>query len=65
MISYIIIGFTVLCLLGGFIFGLIRGFNRSVVRFCLVLLSLGGAWFLRESLANSILQLKINGSSIE
>lgn len=64
-ISYGIIGFTVLCLLGGFLFGLIRGFNRSLLRFILVVACAALAWFLRAVLVNTVLKIQIGGQTIE
>ena len=64
-ISYGIIGFTVLCLLGGFLSGLIRGFNRSLLRFILVVACAALAWFLRAVLVDTVLKIQIGGQTIE
>ena len=64
-ISYGIIGFTVLCLLGGFLSGLIRGFIRSLLRFILVVACAALAWFLRAVLVDTVLKIQIGGQTIE
>ena len=65
ILTYSILGFTVLCLLGGFLFGLIRGFNRALMRLILVVASIAGAWFLRGVIVNLLLKININGKKLE
>lgn len=65
MFTYAIVGFSALCVVGGFLFGLIRGFNRSLLRLILVAVSVALAWFLRGVIVNLILKINIQGKTIE
>lgn len=65
MFTYAILGFSALCVVGGFLFGLIRGFNRSLLRLILVAVSVAAAWFLRGVIVNLILKINIQGKTIE
>jgi len=65
MLTYIILGFSALCVVGGFLFGLIRGFNRSLLRLILVAVSIALAWFLRGVIVSLILNINVKGKTIE
>ncbi len=65
MLTYIVLGFSGLSLLGGFLFGMLRGFNRSVLRLLLIAACIAGAWFLRGVLVDLLLDIKIDGETIE
>ena len=66
--SYITISvliFTVTCLCFGAFLGLIRGRNRSVLRFMLVLASAFVAFFSKDALVNTIMNFKVQGQTIK
>lgn len=66
--SYITISvliFTVTCLCFGAFLGLIRGRNRSVLRFMLVLASAFVAFFSRDALVNTVMNFKVQGQTIK
>lgn len=65
MLTYIVLGFSGLSLLGGFLFGMLRGFNRSVLRLLLIAACIAGAWFLRGKVVELLLGIEIEGESVE
>lgn len=65
MLTYIVLGFNGLSLLGGFLFGMLRGFNRSLLRLLLIAACIAGAWFLRGVLVDLLLGIKIGDETVE
>ncbi len=65
MMTYIVLGITAGCILFGFLLGLMRGFNRSLLRLLLVAASVAGAWLLKDVFVNLILKIKIQGQSLD
>lgn len=65
MMTYIVLGITVGCILFGFLLGLVRGFNRSLLRMIIVLACVAGAWLLKDVFVNLLLKIEIGGEPLE
>lgn len=65
MMTYIVLGITAGCILFGFLLGLMRGFNRSLLRLLLVAASVAGAWLLKDVFVNLILKINIQGQPLD
>lgn len=61
----IIMGFTIFCIVWGFLLGLIRGGNRSILRFIMILGCAVGAFFLKDLLIDAAMTLEIEGQTVE
>ena len=61
----IIMGFTIFCIVWGFLLGLIRGGNRSILRFIMILGCAVGAFFLKDLLIDVAMTLEIEGQTVE
>ena len=61
----IIMGFTIFCIVWGFLLGLIRGGNRSILRFIMILGCAVGAFFLKDLLIDVAMTLEIEGQNVE
>ncbi len=64
-ISTIIMGFTIFCIVWGFLLGLIRGSNRSILRCIIIVGCAVGAFFLKDVLIESAMSLEIEGETLE
>lgn len=64
-ISLIIIGLFLVVLLAGFLFGLWRGLNKSLVRMLFVIASAVGAFFLAPVITNWLINLDISNFGID
>ena len=62
--SIIVIALTALAIIYSTIVGMCRGRNRSILRLVLVILCGVGAFFLRETVANLLLNLEMNGETL-
>lgn len=65
--NYFVLGawvLTVVFILSGFLCGLIRGRNRSILRVCLVVVCAVAAFFLRTVVADAIMGIEINGETL-
>ena len=63
-ISLIVIAAFLLVLVTGFLIGLGRGFNKSLVRILLMVASIVGAFFLTPVITNGIMNMNISGLGI-
>ena len=64
-LSTIIMGFTIFCVVLGFLLGLLRGRNRSILRMIIVLGCAVGAFFLKDVLIKAIMSFEIEGQTIK
>lgn len=65
--NYFVLGawvLTVVFILSGFLCGLIRGRNRSILRVCLVVVCAVAAFFLRTVVADAIMGIETNGETL-
>lgn len=65
MISTVVLGLTIGCILFGFLLGLMRGFNRSILRLILVAACFAAAWFLKDVFVDLLLKVEVGGQTIE
>lgn len=63
-ISLGILAFTGISLFFGWLFGLMRGRNRAVLRLCLIVLSIVVAIFARETVVGIVMNLDLGGQTI-
>lgn len=59
-----LIGFTAFSLIAGFVLGLIRGCNRSILRIVLIIACAVAALFLKDIISNAIMGLEIEGKTV-
>lgn len=65
IISTAVLGLTIACIVIGFLLGLLRGRNRSILRFLLVAGCAVGSFFLKDVIIDTIMGVKIEGQSLE
>ncbi len=65
ILSTIILGITLGCIVIGFLLGLLRGRNRAILRFFLVAGCAVGAFFLKDVIINTVMGVKIEGQTLE
>lgn len=65
ILSTIILGITLGCIVIGFLLGLLRGRNRAILRFFLVAGCAVGAFFLKDVIISTIMGVKIEGQTLE
>ena len=63
-ISLGILAFTAISLIFGWLFGLMRGRNRAILRLCLIVLSIVIAIFARETVVGIVMNLDLGGQTI-
>lgn len=63
--SIIVMGFTIACVVLGFLLGMLRGRNRSILRFVIVLGCAVGAFFLKDVLIETAMSLEIEGQTLK
>ena len=63
-ISLGILAFTAISLIFGWLFGLMRGRNRAILRLCLIVLSVVIAIFARETVVGIVMNLDLGGQTI-
>ena len=63
--SSIIMSFTIFCIVWGFLLGLIRGRNRSILR-CIIIVGCAiAAFFLKDALIEGAMSMEIEGETLE
>ncbi len=64
ILSLVLLGITGFFLLFGLLFGLKRGFYRSLVRLGTLGVAFAAAWFLKPVYVNAVLDVQVNGQSL-